>query len=324
VQLIGGILPQDSQVVNQIVRQRTRTFQPCLDEQKENPLPDPIHVIHGSADGQFDLAGRKVGDLQQALTTAFNIPSNAVNFVNGEKAKASVVLKPGDRVEFVKPARKKKEKARRKQRITIIGCGQMAKCLIHPLLWHLESLPDLDAQIQAVDGDEEKVSRLIDADGQVAPIPEYLVAANAGRIIEEGDMVLACTSNHATLKLISDHVQMLANVTVVVGGCDFLDGAVMFFVRRKGKNLTLPLASHYHPEIQVPTDRNPGDLADGEAMPSSPPQAVVNVNMVTAVMLAALRRLMMDDFFDPCEFYIEANLPRVVVRQRLLFKSEGR
>jgi hypothetical protein len=288
-------------------------------------MPDPIHVIHGSCDGQFDLAGRKIGELRQALATAFNIPSNAVAFVNGKQAKASVVLEPGDRVEFVKPTRKKKEKTRRKQRITIIGCGQMAKCLIHPLLWHLDSLPDLDAEIRAVDGDEAKVSNLIvGAEGQVASVPEYLVQSNAGRIIVEGDVVLACTRNTATLNLISDHVQTLANVTVIAGGCVYLDGAVKFFVRRKGKSLTLPLANHYHPELLKPTDRNPGDLAVGETMPESPPKAVVNVNMVAAVMLAVLRRLLTEEFPDPCEFYIEANLPRVVVRERFLSKSEGR
>lgn len=281
-------------------------------------MPNPIHVIFGSADGQFDLVGRKVGELRRALATAFNIPTNAVAFVNGEQVNASYVLEPGDRVEFVKPAPKKKEKARRKQRITIIGCGQMAKCLIHPLLWHLESLPDLDAEIRAVDGDEAKVSNLIEeAEGQVVSVPEYLVQANAGRIIEEGDMVLACTCNTATLKLISDQVETLANVTVVAGGCDYLDGAVKFFVRRKGKSLTLPLANHYHPELLKPTDRNLGDLAVDETIPESSPKAVVNVNMVAAVMLAVLRRLLTEEFPDPCEFYIEANLPRVVDRQRL-------
>ncbi len=287
-------------------------------------MPDPIQVILGSCDGQFDLAGRKVGELRQALAVAFNIPPNARTFVNGEKAKASLVLEPGDKVEFVEPARKKKEKACRKQRIIIVGCGQMAKCLIHPLIWHLESLPDLDAEIRAVDGDEAKASGLIEGEGQVVPVPEYLVQANAGRIIVEGDVVLACTSNHATLKLISDHVQTLANVTVIAGGCDYLDGSVKLFVRRKGKSLTLPLANHYHPELLKPTDRNPGDLAEGETMPDSAPQAIVNVNMVAAVILAVLRRLMMDDFFDPCEFYVEANLPRVFVRERLLSKSERR
>lgn len=283
-------------------------------------MPTPIYVIHGSCDGQFDhIAGRTVGDLRKALAVAFNIPTNAVAFVNGEEAKASYVLMPGDRVEFVKPARKKKEKARRKQRITIVGCGQMAKCLIHPLLWHLDSVPDLDAEIRAVDGDEAKVGNIVvGAEGQVVPVPEYLVAANAGRIIVEGDVVLACTRNTATLKLISDHVETLANVTVIAGGCDYLDGAVMFFVRRKRKSLTLPLASHYHPELLKPTDRSPGELAVNEAMPERPPQAIVNVNMVAAVMLAVLRRLLMEEFPDPCEFYIEANLPRVVVRQRLL------
>lgn len=288
-------------------------------------MPAPIHVIHGSCDGQFDLAGRKVGELRQALASIFNIPSNAITFVNGEVAKASYILKPGDRVEFVKSARKKKEKARRKQRITIIGCGQMAKCLFQPLLWHLDSVPDLDAEIRAVDGNEGKVSSLVEgAEGQIAPVPEYLVETNAGRVIEDGDVVLACTRNHATLKLISDHVQTLANVTVIAGGCDYLDGAVKFVVRRKGKNLTLPLANHYHPEILKPTDRNPGDLAVGETIPASSPQAIVNVNMVAAVMLAVLRRLMTEDFFDHCEFYIEANLPRVVLRERRISFSEVR
>lgn len=136
--------------------------------------------------------------------------------------------------------------------------------------------------------------------------------------------MLACTRNTATLKLISDHVHKLANVTVIAGGCDYLDAAVKFVIRRKGKYLTLPLANHYHPEILKPTDRNPGDMTKGETTPAPPPQAIVNTNMVAAVMLSVLRRLLMDDFPEPCEFYIEASLPRVVDRQRLISKTEGR
>ncbi|RLT17430.1 MAG: hypothetical protein DWI28_06185 [Planctomycetota bacterium] len=170
-----------------------------------------------------------------------------------------------------------------------------------------------------IDGDGAKVVRLEEevVAYPVSTFTEFVVEGNAVRHIEEGDVVLACTRNHATLKLISDHVETLANVTVVAGGCDYLDGAVKFFIRRKGKNLTLPLANHYHPEIQKPSDRNPGDLAEGETMPASPPQAVVNVNMVAAVMLAVLRRLLMEEFFDPCEFYIDAATGSVTSRPRL-------
>jgi hypothetical protein len=290
-------------------------------------MPTPIHVVHGSCDGQFDhLAGRSVGELRRALATAFNIPLNAITFVNGEVAKASQMLQPGDRVEFVKKAKRRKEKATRTQRISIIGCGQIAKCLIRPLCWHLETVPNLTVDLQMIDGDGAKVIRLEEEAGAfpVSTFTEYLVEGNAARLIEEGDVVMSCTRNTATLKLISDHVQKLANVTVIAGGCDYLDGAVKFVIRRKGKYLTLPLANHYHPEILKPTDRNPGDLAEGETMPAPPPQAIVNVNMVAAVMLSVLRRLLMDDFPEPCEFYVEANLPRVVDRQRLISKSEGR
>ena len=64
-------------------------------------------------------------------------------------------------------------------------------------------------------------------------------------------------------------------------------------------------------------DRNPGDIAEGETMPASPPQAIVNTNMVAAVMLSVLRRLLMEEFPDPCEFYIDAATGSVTSRPRL-------
>lgn len=284
-------------------------------------MPDVIRVIHGAYEGDFELVGRTVGELKKALAYAFHIPADAIAFVSGREASDDVILKPGDSVEFLKKAKRKqnKSKSARHVKISIIGCGQIAKCLMRPLCWHLETVPNLNADIQLIDGDGAKVIRLEEEAGAfpVSTFTEYLVEGNAVRLIEEGDMVLACTRNTATLKLISDHVQKLANVTVIAGGCDYLDGAVKFVIRRKGKYLTLPLANLYHPEILKPTDRNPGDLAVGETMPDSPPQAIVNVNMVAAVMLSVLRRLLMEEFFDPCEFYIDAATGSVTSRPRL-------
>lgn len=283
-------------------------------------MPDVIRVIHGAYEGDFELVGRTVGELKKALAYALHIPADAIAFVSGREASDNLSLKPGDSVEFLKKAKRKqnKSKSARHVKISIIGCGQIAKCLIRPLCWHLETVPNLTADLQLIDGDGAKVVRLKEemVAYPVSTFTEVVVEGNAVRFIEEGDVVLACTRNHATLKLISDHVQTLANVTVIAGGCDYLDGAVKFFIRRKGKNLTLPLANHYHPEIQKPTDRNPGDLAEGETMPA-PPQAIVNVNMVAAVMLSVLRRLLMEEFFDPCEFYIDAATGSVTSRPRL-------
>ena len=284
-------------------------------------MPDVIRVIHGAYEGDFQLVGRTVGELKKALTYALHIPADAIAFVSGREASDNVILKPGDSVEFLKKAKRKqnKSKSARHLKISIIGCGQIARCLIRPLCWHLETVPNLTADLQLIDGDGAKVIRLEEEAGAfpVSTFTEFLVEANAGRLIREGDVVMACTRNHATLKLISDHVQKLANVTVIAGGCDYLNGAVKFVIRRKGKYLTLPLANHYHPEILKPTDRNPGDLAEGETMPAPPPQAIVNTNMVAAAMLSVLRRLLMDDFPEPCEFYIEAATGSVTSRPRL-------
>ena len=284
-------------------------------------MPDVLRVIHGAYKGDFQLVGRTVGELKKALAYAFHIPADAIAFVSGREASDNVILKPGDSVEFCKKAKRKQNKSKlaRHLRITIIGCGQIAKCLIRPLCWHLETVPNLTADLQLIDGDGAKVIRLEEEAGAfpVSTFTEYLVETNAVRLIEEGDVVMSCTRNTATLKLISDHVQKLANVTVIAGGCDYLNGAVKFVIRRKGKYLTLPLANHYHPEILKPTDRNPGDIAEGETMPASPPQAIVNTNMVAAVMLSVLRRLLMEEFPDPCEFYIDAATGSVTSRPRL-------
>ena len=62
----------------------------------------PVKVIHGANDGLFDIAGMTVSNLMTSLTDVFNIPAEALAFVNGEEVDPSYRLLPNDTVEFVK------------------------------------------------------------------------------------------------------------------------------------------------------------------------------------------------------------------------------
>lgn len=70
--------------------------------------PRPIHgglvkILHGCADGLFDgLIGQKLLPVKAALVDAFNIPPDAVAFVNGKLAGSRYRLQPNDVLEFVK------------------------------------------------------------------------------------------------------------------------------------------------------------------------------------------------------------------------------
>lgn len=113
---------------------------------------------------------------------------------------------------------------------------------------------------------------------------EYLTDSNIVSLIREGDIVFLCVDNHATRKLVSDHCEDLSNVVVISGGNDYTDGSVQIFIRRDAENITLPLANHYHPEIEKPQDENPGDVGCDE-LAESEPQLLITNNAVAACML---------------------------------------
>ena len=62
----------------------------------------PVKVIHGANDGLFNIAGITVSNLMTSLTDVFNIPADALAFVNGEQVDPSYRLLSSDTVEFVK------------------------------------------------------------------------------------------------------------------------------------------------------------------------------------------------------------------------------
>lgn len=66
-----------------------------------------VKVIHGSADGAFPVAGHTVSAARATFAQSYNIPSDAVAFVNGVKVGEDYILNPNESLEFVKQAGRK-------------------------------------------------------------------------------------------------------------------------------------------------------------------------------------------------------------------------
>lgn len=60
-----------------------------------------VRVIHGANEGRFDLRGKTVGYVAKNLREVFNIPHDAVAFVDGKTVDSEYILSEGESVEFV-------------------------------------------------------------------------------------------------------------------------------------------------------------------------------------------------------------------------------
>ncbi|MHB8070142.1 MAG: ThiF family adenylyltransferase [Desulfobaccales bacterium] len=145
-------------------------------------------------------------------------------------------------------------------------------------------------------------------------VPEFVTAANVSRLIKEGEVVFLMVDNHASRKLVSDHAATLAEITLISGGNDFVDGNIQIYVRREGRDLT-PSLSRYHPEIAQPQDRNPADLSCEELMAAGAPQLLFTNLMVAALMLNAFYAWSRDRLaYSEVYLDILENLTRAVAR----------
>ena len=63
-----------------------------------------VSVMHGAASGDHPLAGHTVGAARAALGQAYNVPSDASAQIGGAQVEDDYVLRPGERLEFVKQA----------------------------------------------------------------------------------------------------------------------------------------------------------------------------------------------------------------------------
>lgn len=191
-------------------------------------------------------------------------------------------------------------------KIKVIGIGGIGGCLL-PLLARYSNFSLEQVEITLVDGDrfEEKnaTRQKFESLGNKAEVvstalqkeflrvvfnsrPLYLTTDNIVENIRENDVIFLCVDNHATRKLVSDRCEELDNVVLFSGGNELTDGNVQIFIRKDGENITLPLTSSYHPEIQFPSDDNPAE-GSCESLAESEPQILFTNNAIAAAMLNA-------------------------------------
>lgn len=66
-----------------------------------------IHVSCGASSGNFPVVGRTVLEIGEFLREVLNVDRLSTGLVNGAEVSGDYVMKPGDHLEFLKPASKK-------------------------------------------------------------------------------------------------------------------------------------------------------------------------------------------------------------------------
>ncbi|MFC1622383.1 ThiF family adenylyltransferase [Patescibacteria group bacterium] len=145
-------------------------------------------------------------------------------------------------------------------------------------------------------------------------IPEYLTQKNIVDYVLEDEIIFMGVDNHATRKLISDHCRTLNNIVLFSGGNELTDGNLQIFIRKEGENITLPIDNEFHPEIQYPKDKNPGELGCDELI-ESVPQLLFTNNMVASIMMNAFFAYLEEKLnYDEVYFDIITNMVRAISR----------
>lgn len=190
--------------------------------------------------------------------------------------------------------------------LKIIGIGGIG-CALLPYLARYLATSGESARLTLVDGDafearngdrqafselgnkaKAKASELARQFGGLSfrAIPEYVTPENAGRVIRSGDVVFLGVDNHKTRRVVSDHCQILPDVTLISGGNDYTDGNVQVYVRQAGRDVTLP-PTRFHPEIAEPKDRSPHEMSCDELSQDAAPQLLFTNLAVASAMLNA-------------------------------------
>lgn len=141
------------------------------------------------------------------------------------------------------------------------------------------------------------ISPLEASDVTILAVPEYVVPGNIQRLIPSGptESVLLCVDNHATRKLVGEHVCRLADACLISGGNDGVGpdgsgavrlgtaGNVQVHVRSGGVDLT-PTIMQYHPEIANPADRLPDQQSCGDLAGSVPQILLTNLQAACCML----------------------------------------
>lgn len=149
----------------------------------------------------------------------------------------------------------------------------------------------------------ELIENLVDSRLTIVTVEEYLQPDNIARLLQERDIVILAVDNHRTRKLASDHVtKMLRNCCLISAGNDPAGpdssgrmrrgtyGNCQTYIRKEGRDIT-PSLTHWHPEIEQPSDQLPTDQSCTEMITSVPQILFANLAAASSALNAMYRYL---------------------------------
>jgi molybdopterin/thiamine biosynthesis adenylyltransferase len=197
--------------------------------------------------------------------------------------------------------------------IVVIGCGGIGTWLLGPLLRFLAAL-GFRGEVRLWDGDRytpQNQSRqefaagsvgLPKAEVQAAAFranypalriyahPEYVLASNVQLAVPDRSLVFVCVDNHPARALVDLAAAQLPNVCIICAGNEKVDGNVHLFLRRAGKNLTVPLLAR-HPEIAKARAGDRAELGCEDRIAQGETQLLVTNFLAAAACIAAFHAL---------------------------------
>ncbi len=249
-----------------------------------------------------------------------------------------------------------KSKKQQPLRVAVLGLGGIGGWVATPLATYLNHEVKIgtypSVELTLIDGDKyepknkarqvfstignkaEVTAERLSADLDellITVVKDYVTPANIARHVGEGQIILSCVDNHNSRKMLSNHCSKLKNVTLISGGndgvepangLDGLSGNIQVYIRRDGKDVTLPLDNKFHPEIDIPNDKNPGVEGRNEyscvVRVNTSPQIVFTNFMVADMMLRAFFASITSGVsYDEVYGNVTRNSSRVVTRREI-------
>lgn len=222
--------------------------------------------------------------------------------------------------------------------VIVVGLGGTGSHLVEPLARYLTTRPappelilvDGDAYgadngaRQRVDPGEQGINKALAQARRlrallpglrVRSLDVFLSDRNAGEVIPEGSLVVACPDNHATRLTVSRRCQRLRNAAAVFAGNDRTDGAVQVYVRRNGRSLKRPV-EQYHREVAEPRDRNPAELSCEELAARPGGGQVIFANLTAAALALNAVYSLLEGRVPPGEVFFDIVQNRANARER--------
>lgn len=133
-------------------------------------------------------------------------------------------------------------------------------------------------------------------------VDQFVTPWNRKKLIRSGDIVLMCVDRHKVRRLVSRHCEKLRNICLISGGNDGIGkdstgrvrrgtyGNVQIYWRKNGREMTVPLTK-FHPEIEHPKDKLPGEENCTELIASVPQILFSNLAAASGILNALLLHL---------------------------------